>query len=169
MIESHTRAMTPDERRVLEGQLPPALWTAMSALWRRGAFWAEYGTRVRADLEAGVAEVRVFHAAEAVRVEETEDEGSQYLVRLVDGRAVFRVGQDLYGCEEARRFPCTRFEIAQVPRSGHVLGTRCLGEYLAPAAVRPAFTDREHARGLVPDDGEVIDGGRYEALRRAAP
>ena len=135
---------------------------------RREAAWAEYRASIQADLDAGMVETRVFHATEAVRVEEAEDEGSQYLVRLADGRAVFRVGQDLYGCEEERRFPCTRFEIARAPRAEEVLGMRCVGDYLAPSSTRPAFTDEEHDAELVPDDGEVIDGERYERLVRGS-
>lgn len=140
----------------------------------------EYADRVRADLARGVAEVLVCEVVEAVRVEEAEDEGSQYLLRLADGRAAFRQGQDLYELEDAgepgdddmeplppeRRFPRTRLTIVRAPVSGEVLDFDYGGDYLPPAAERPPFTEAEHEAGLVPYDGEVFDGARYERLRR---
>ena len=41
------------------------------------------------------------------------------------------------------------------------------GAFLAPSAVRPSFSEREHARGRVPDDGEILETD-FDRLRRLA-
>jgi hypothetical protein len=52
-----------------------------------------------ADLAAGVATLTTYEATDALRVEEFEDEGSQYYLKLADGRVLFLAGQYLYEYE----------------------------------------------------------------------
>jgi hypothetical protein len=41
------------------------------------------------------------------------------------------------------------------------------GAFVAPSAVRASFSEREHARGRVPDDGEILVTD-FDRLRRRA-
>jgi len=132
--------------------------------WPREPAWARL---YRADLDAGLARVSIVRAREAVAVEEVEDEGSQYLLGLPDGRGIFLFGQDLYDCEEEGRFPCREFEVVFAPRSGQRLSLTRRGEYLAPrhrAAFRPEEFDEEE----FPQDGAVLSPRRYKRLSKGA-
>jgi len=132
--------------------------------WPREPPWAR---RYRADLEAGVARVSVIRAQEAIAVEEVEDEGSQYLIGLPDGRGIFLVGQDLYDCEEERRFPCREFEVVFAPRSGQRLSLTRRGAYLPPRH-RAAFRPEEFEEEEFPKDGAVLSPRRYKRLSKGA-
>jgi hypothetical protein len=117
----------------------------------------------RVDLDAGIALVQLVRPREAIAVEESEDEGSQFLIGLTDGRGMFLVGQDLYGSEEERRFPCREFEVVFAPHSGHRLSLTCHGEYLAPKH-RPEFRPEEFDDEELPRDGEMLSPDRYRKL-----
>jgi hypothetical protein len=54
--------------------------------------------------------------------------------------------------------------VIRAPSSGLVLAVRPDGEFLAPSTVRPSFSDRDRTRGLVPEDGEIIETD-FERLR----
>src|SRR5207245_9359563 len=97
-----------------------------------------------------------------------EDDAARHLhLRLAHGRACFLAGQSLYEPGAAKRFPAARITVIRAPTSGIVLSMRPEGEFLAPSAVRPSFSEREHARGRVPDDGEIIETD-FDRLRRRA-
>jgi len=55
--------------------------------------------------------------------------------------------------------------LIRAPLTGTVLAMRPEGEFLAPSAARPSFREREHARGRVPEDGEILDTD-FERLRK---
>ena len=84
----------------------------------------------------------------------------------VDGRPLlFLSGQYLDEPVATKRFPAARVTVIRAPNSGIVLSTRPDGEYLAPSSVRSCFSDREHERGRVPEDGAILQTD-FDRLRR---
>lgn len=122
---------------------------------------------LRQDLQGGEAEEVLYEAVDAIQVEETEDLGSNYYVRLDDGRVLFLSGQYLYESEEAQQFPSTRFTLVRTPHAGFFLDFRVSGSYLRPSTVRPRFTDQEYRTGVVPTDGDLLDLD-FDILRQGA-
>jgi len=110
-----------------------------------------------ADLEDGRAEVDTYAITDALRVEEFEDEGSSYYLRLANDRVLFLSGQYLYEPEEEGVFPSSRVRTARAVKSRLLLDIECLGEPVAVRATLPPFTGEEHARDGVPDDGDITD------------
>jgi hypothetical protein len=121
----------------------------------------------RRDLEAGEVDETQFEVVDAIEVAEEEDEGRHFYLRLADGRVLFLSGQYLYEPVTSRRFPAARITVIRAPNSGIVLSMRPEGVFLAPSAVRPAFSEREHARGRVPEDGEILETD-FDRLKRRA-
>ena len=108
------------------------------------------------DLAEGLAEETTFDIVDAIRVEEFEDEGSQYFLRLSDGQVLFLAGQYLYEGEKAHTFPCRKIRTTRAPNSRLLLDLVCDGPYLEVSAVRPPFSRREHEQSKVPHDGDVL-------------
>ena len=73
----------PGPAHVAVGAVAGVVAFAKVRFWPRESEWARL---YRADLDASVARVTVVRALEAVAVAEVEDEGSQYLIGLRDGR-----------------------------------------------------------------------------------
>jgi hypothetical protein len=113
------------------------------------------------DVERGEAEVSRYEVADAVQVEEFEDEGSNYFLRLRDGRVLFLSGQFLYEMEEARTFPSSVLEVSRSPQGRLVLDVRCTGSYLPPSSTLPPFPES----GDVPSHGDVLEVD-LDAIRR---
>jgi hypothetical protein len=120
---------------------------------------------LKADAAAGVAREHVYDVVDAIKVEEFEDEGSNYFLRLADGRVLFLSGQYLYESEDEKRFPSTRVVIVRTPGTGTFLDLRSEGGYLPPTATLPPFSKERLKRGDVPEDGELLEVD-FEALRR---
>ena len=106
-----------------------------------------------------------FEVVDAIEVAEEEDEGRHFYLRLADGRVLFLTGQYLDEDVASRRFPAARVTVIRAPESGIVLSMRAEGEYVAPSAVRPSFSERERTRGRIPDDGEILETD-FDRLRR---
>jgi hypothetical protein len=117
------------------------------------------------DLEAGQVDETEFQVVDAIEVAEGEDEGRHFYLRLADGRVLFLSGQYLYEDVASRRFPAARITVIRAPESGIVLSMRAEGPYVAPSAIRPSFTERDRARGRIPDDGEILETD-FDRLRR---
>ena len=117
------------------------------------------------DHEAGEVDETQFEIADAIEVAEEEDEGKHFYLRLADGRVLFLSGQYLYEPVAAKRFPAARITVIRAPNSGIVLSMRPDGEYLAPSSVPPSFSEREHERGRVPEDGAIVQTD-FDRLRR---
>jgi hypothetical protein len=199
LIHEHTRPLTADERRILQGMLrspsaggaplaalltfivtsgiglillPPSWMTGFPSLapaavaaaaatfvyrrMRRSQRESPWLRSVSSDIAEGVARVTTFHVVDAIRVEEAEDEGSQYYLKLEDGRVAFLTGQYLYELEEAGVFPSRVVTVTRAPRSAVVFDAACTGEPLAPSATRSPFSAEEYRRG-VPADGALLD------------
>ena len=123
----------------------------------RSARHREWVAEIERDLAGGVASVTTARVTDAVRVQEAEDEGSSYYLRLDDGRVLFISGQYLYELEEEGRFPNTRLTVVRAPSTRIVFDVTCDGSPLPPSATRPPFTTEEYDGGLVPEDGTVLD------------
>jgi hypothetical protein len=116
------------------------------------------------ELAEGKAEVTTYEVVDAISVEEQEDEGSMYYLKLRDGRILFIAGQHLYELEEERRFPNTKFQAVRTPRTRHLIGFTCLGDYLPASGRGRPFTVADYDLGRVPEDGDVWEGD-FDALR----
>lgn len=125
--------------------------------------------------EKGLLVRQPFQAVRAFEVEELEDEGLHYFLELRDGRVLFLSGQYLYDFEPVdddpefngpRRFPCAEFEILRHREAGYVVDIRCGGSILEPEVLAPAFTREVWRRGELPEDGQIIEGKSYDALKR---
>ncbi|MFM9864060.1 MAG: hypothetical protein ACKVRO_10675 [Micropepsaceae bacterium] len=127
------------------------------------------------DLAADTAVCAAFEVIDALRVEELEDEGSAYYLKLADGRVLFLQGQYLYEYEDGiededgnpvqARFPADRFTVERTAGSGLVLGITGLGRVIPVSGVLPPFTVDEHSAGTVPQDGDIL-AIDFETLRR---
>ena len=115
--------------------------------------WLE---RVARDLDGGVARVSTYRVRDAVQVEESEDEGSQYYLLLDDGRVVFLAGQYLYEPEEDGSFPSSVVSVVRAPHTNIVFDIRCEGTPLRPSKVRSPFTTADYDNARVPEDGALV-------------
>jgi hypothetical protein len=132
---------------------------------RRSQRESPWVVSVAKDLAEGIARVTTFHVVDAIRVEEAEDEGSQYYLKLEDGRVAFLAGQYLYELEEEAVFPSRVITVTRAPHSAVVFDAACAGDPLTPSATRPPFSEEEYRRG-VPTDGELLDAD-FASLGRA--
>jgi hypothetical protein len=98
--------------------------------------------QIRADLESNSVQVFIVTALEAIKVEEAEDEGSTYFLKMEDGSTLAMGGQYLYPYER-RGFPWTMFEIRQAAHSGIFFGLSRVGERLKPSMLRGALPLRD--------------------------
>jgi hypothetical protein len=131
---------------------------------RRGR--AGWTSSYKDDLRDGEAEVATFEVRDAIRVEEYEDEGSQYYLQLADGGVLFLGGQYLYEPEDDGTFPSTRIRTTRGAHSRILLDLECLGTPLATSAMRKPFDKEEHRAGVVPADGAIL-AVDFESLRPA--
>jgi len=126
------------------------------------------------DLASGQAICTTYEIEDALRIEELEDEGSQYYLKLADGRVLFLAGQWLYEYEDGEdengqrtpaRFPCRRFNVERAAKSGLFLDLRPLGPAFEPSGTLRPFTSDEHRAGSVPNDGDVL-AVDFDSLRQ---
>jgi hypothetical protein len=122
------------------------------------------GARSAFDLTGGVAGVERLRAIDAMEVEEDEDLGVGYFLRLDDDRVLFLKGQYL----QELTFPAMEFDLSRGPNSGVVLGIACLGPYLLPTRTIPPFTRSEYREGRVPEDGQMIEASWEDVLAECA-
>lgn len=137
---------------------------ALCAIWmtRDRLFPARspYGASSALDLADGVAEVERLRAVDALRVEEDEDLGVGYFLRLADDRILFLKGQYL----DEPPFPSTEFELSRAPHARVVFGVSCRGSHLPPSRTIAPFTRSEYRGRRVPEDGQWIDASWEDVL-----
>jgi hypothetical protein len=146
----------------LVGALSAAFSIYLRRLFTRASAAARQAST--SDAVDGQVDEFTFSIADAIQVAETEDEGLHFFLRLADGGVLFLSGQYLYDPVAAQRFPSAQVTIVRAPASGTVLRFTPSGAYVQPSTTRAAFTDREHARGRVPEDGDVLHVD-FERLR----
>jgi len=110
-----------------------------------------------------------YIADRAFRVHEAaDDDGPHYFLELEGGGVLHLCGAYLYQYEPAkgvpRYFPCTRFTVRRHAEGGQVVDLLCGGFVIEPEIEAPPFHARDFARGLVPDDGEVLQEPGFEEL-----
>lgn len=109
------------------------------------------------DLNEEVIRVSTYCATAAIRVEELEDEGYHFYVRLEDNRIFFMSGQYLYDDVDDKRFPCTEFTVTKGTHVDWILSLSCLGKYLPPEKTLNPFTEKDWADGTYPGDQSIVD------------
>jgi hypothetical protein len=144
---------------------------ALSLRWEAQSLY-EARERDRRVLESGRAEVLLCAVADAIQVEEVEDEGPGFFLDVEEGQLLFLQGQYLYdslaeGEGGIDRFPNRTVEVVRLQGSGVVLALTAAGEPFAPSRVRGPLTQHEY----FPADGELIPARLAtldEDLRRLA-
>jgi len=111
-------------------------------------------THYENDLTGGVAEVTRFRATSAIRVKDSEDEDSGYFLHLEDGRTLFLRGRYLYDLEEAKKFPCSEFDLVRGLKSGAILDLVCSGSYLPSQKTTIPFAQLQLKE--IPTDGDIV-------------
>ncbi len=137
------------------------------ARMRRSRTASDWQSRIARDLEYGVARVVTYRVSDALQVEESEDEGSSYYLRLDDGRVAFLSGQYLYDAEGEGTFPNTLVTVVRAPATDVVFDLRCEGRPLGAVPRLPTFTAEDWDHGAVPSDGALVNAD-FDALRRRA-
>ena len=134
-------------------------WYVGTQTWRRRAVQAD---PARADLKDGTATVSQYDATAAIEIEELEDEGRTYYLRLGDGRVLLLSGQYLDAPVDAGTFPSTRFQTVR-SRSGLLLSLTSTGERLLPLAGRKPHKGEFGSSGFAADG--VLLTVPFDALR----
>lgn len=126
---------------------------------------------------AGLVEETPFRVLRAFGIEDYNDEGPHYFLKLDDGRTIYFVGQYLYDYEpiddetdwkQPRQFPCTEFTLVRHRKTGEILGMRFGGTALEPELVihvEEPFLVLRRLLGHTPKDGELVSLLDYESLR----
>ena len=113
--------------------------------------------QIEKDLKVGLAEVHTFEVSEAVAVEEFEDEGTGFYLKIGPRHSLFVVGQYLDDLSAERKFPSTLIQFVRSPTARIPLGLTPVGTYLRPAGIRPPFTKEEFKKELVPSEGDLLE------------
>jgi hypothetical protein len=113
-----------------------AVGLALYWLSRRWTGGRDLRARIRRDLEANTATVHVLSVVDAIKVEEAEDEGPTFFLKLETGETVAMGGQFLDRFV-SRGFPWRQFEIREAAESRLHLGLEGRGERVVPSLVKP--------------------------------
>jgi hypothetical protein len=138
------------------------------ALYWRSRRWTggvDLRARIRGDLKSNTAAVHVLSVVDAIKVEEGEDEGPTFFLKLETGETVAIGGQFLDRFVR-RGFPWRQFEIREAAESGLFLGLKSRGERVVPSLVKPPLsmtTVRE--QGIASVRWKVLPVA-FEELRR---
>ena len=121
-------------------------YRARQALARRVAAQA-------AERGAGHVIATTYDVRDAIRVEQSEDEGLSFYLLLDDGRTLFLSGQYLDDAAE-QGFPWVRFETVRAPIRGWIIAVHPLGASLPGGRARAPFTEKELT--ALPKDGALL-------------
>ena len=140
------------------------------ALYWRSRRWTggrDLRARIRRDLKSNSAAVHVLSVVDAIKVEEAEDEGPTFFLKLETGETVAIGGQFLDRFVR-RGFPWREFEIREAAESRLFLGLKSRGEPVAPSLVKPPLSRTAvHELGLASVRWKVLPVA-FEELRRVA-
>jgi hypothetical protein len=119
----------------------PTALVGLTLHWRsrRWTGGRDLRARIRADLESNTAAVHVLSVVDAIKVEEAEDEGPTFFLKLDTGETV-AIGGQFLDRVVTRGFPWRRFEIREGARSGLFLGLEGRGERIVPSLVKPPLS-----------------------------
>jgi len=127
----------------------------LSVMFRMRRQMASFRRATARDATLPVEET-TFDVTGAIKVEEFEDEGSNYYLRLADGGVLFLSGQYLYDEEEERRFPSSKVTTVRTSGTKELLDIKCSGEYIPPSTVLPPFSKQRIKAGAIPSDGDIL-------------
>jgi uncharacterized membrane protein len=111
----------------------------ISGKWTGGS---QLRKEIREDLKNGKALLNTIEATEAIEIQEEEDEGIGFILKLSDSDIFFAQGQEVDQWKR-RGFPWTKFTIRSTPISKRFLGVKREGEKLKPIIKRPPLTIEE--------------------------
>lgn len=116
---------------------------------------ARYRQKATSDVQLPVEET-TYEITEAIKIEEFEDEGSNYYLKLSDGGVLFLSGQYLYDVEDNHNFPSSCVKIVRTSATKTLLNIECFGNYIAPTAILPPFSKKRIETGNIPSDGDIL-------------
>ncbi len=140
---------------------------SLHALWRQGHMLPAGPRRaLHKDLGQGLVDDLHFEVVEALVIQEQDDEGPGYYLKLIDGRVLFLQGQYLTDAQE-EGFPRAQLWAARARESRTLLQFRCDGPPVPVAGRLPAFGAEDWTADRVPLDGALLDTD-FEALKGRA-
>lgn len=131
-------------------------WLAWSFRHARAMSNPTFHEQLRQELADGRMEVCTYHAKAAIKVEEFEDEGSNYFILLADYSVVYIAGQYLYDTEEDGLFPCTEFTVERTKVMRESRAFRPGGTPIPVSRTLPPYTKEQVTDARVPYDGALI-------------
>ena len=119
----------------------PTALVGLTLYWRsrRWTGGRDLRARIRQDLDSNTATVHVLSVVDAIKVEEAEDEGPTFFLKLDTGETV-AIGGQFLDRFVTRGFPWRQFEIREGARSGLFLGLEGRDERVVPSLVKPALS-----------------------------
>jgi hypothetical protein len=119
--------------------------------------------------EQGLLTKETLYATRALQVTDYDDEGTSYLLELIDGGVLFLSGDYLYRIATHRKdlatFPCTEFTLQRDKQNGQVVDIVCAGTPLSPVIIPLPLHDIKFTPGAVPKDGQIIRDRTYDELQ----
>jgi len=150
------------------GTLSLVAAVAVGALvyWRWPRAHLETGERQRLEQDLAARELvaTTYAVADAIQVEEFEDEGLTFFLLLDDDRVLIVNGQYLYDPVANGEAPARFVTVARGRHSSYVFGVTFSGEPLRPSTVRSHLTEREWEEFSFDGDGSFL-GEPFEILR----
>jgi len=133
-----------------------AVWLARRASnWTGGKQGVE---DIKADLAEGNLAVHHITVADAIEVEEGEDEGPAFFILTKEKTVIFFHGQEMDGWKR-RGFPWQEFEIKEAPRSKLLFRLKKRGDKFPPSFVRKplSFQDAKTYTGNFKGVYNILD------------
>jgi hypothetical protein len=141
-----------------------AMWVWFCILYARNPVNSSFRVRHLQELADGRIEISRYHTVAAIKVEELEDEGSNYFILLGDDTVVYISGQFLYDAEEASLFPCTEFVVERTAAMKESRGFSPLGSSLPIVITLPPYPENALGTPQVPFDGDLIPISWHQLL-----
>ena len=101
-----------------------------------------------------------FDALRAFGVEGDDGQSPSYFIELADRRVLFVSGKSLNGT-----LPCTSLLVSRNGRRGRGIELTCRGDVLEPEVMTLPFTRGERKQRKVPEDGAIVSGRSYDAIK----
>lgn len=119
----------------------PTIAIGLALYWRSGRWTGgrDLRARIGRDLRSNTATVHVLSVVDAIKVEEAEDEGPTFFLKLETGETV-AVGGQFLDRFVSRGFPWRQFEIREAAESRLFLGLEGRGERVVPSLVKPPLS-----------------------------
>lgn len=140
-----------------------ALWLARKAKnWTGGTQGVQ---DIKADLAEGNLAVHRITVADAIEIEEQEDEGPSFFVLTAEKKVIYFHGQEMDGWKR-RGFPWKEFEIKETPRSKMLFRLKKQGGKFQPSFVRRpmSYEDVKRYSGNFKGRYRIIDED-FESLK----